>query len=482
MLRIPPIDAGMLYAETPEMPMHTLGVLVLGPTRHSVFGRLQRGLSERLHLLAPFRRRVVSDPLALDDAYWIEDPEFSLDNHLIHAALPAPGGMREVAEYAGDLAGRLLDRSRPLWEMHLLDGLAGGGAALLLKVHHAAMDGAKLVMLMRTLLEPTARMRHVPPPEEPWKPDAEPSLLWFAADTTRALAEKPLHAARSIAEVGTALLRGREGHATSAETLPAEGAEPAHVFEAPPTPFNGALSASRAIAMADVAFADVKAIGTAFGTTVNDVVLAASCGALRSWLEAHGGLPEKALVANVPVAVRGEGTAESETGNRVSMILVHLPVQTADPVERLQAIAAETARAKARHGGSTGGKGKGDVFRQAAELLTSVTVPWVWPHIMSAFAGEGVAERLPLFWNLVISNLPGPREKLYCAGARVLRIYPFGPVQLGNGLNITVLSSGDRLCLGALACKRMVPDVERIAEQFLREIATLRRRAARRRP
>ena len=120
MLRIPTADAGMLYGETPEMPMHTLGVLILGRTRHSVFNRMERQLAERIHLLPAFRRRAVMDPLALDDAYWIEDPEFALENHLIHEALPAPGGMRELADYAGDFAARLLDRSRQLWEMHLL--------------------------------------------------------------------------------------------------------------------------------------------------------------------------------------------------------------------------------------------------------------------------------------------------------------------------------------------------------------------------
>lgn len=490
MLRIPTADAGMLYGETPEMPMHTLGVLILGRTRHSVFNRMERQLAERIHLLPAFRRRAVMDPLALDDAYWIEDPEFALENHLIHEALPAPGGMRELADYAGDFAARLLDRSRPLWEMHLLDGLAGGGAALLVKVHHAAMDGAKLVMLMRTLLDPTARPRRVAPPEEPWNPEQEPSLLWFAGDTARTLAEKPLRAVRAITEVGATLLRSRlQGHDEPAQT-PQEtgGPEPAKLFEAPPTPFNGSVSASRAVAMADVAFADVKAIGQAYGTTVNDVVLAAASGALGTWLEKHGALPDHPLVATVPVTVRGESKEEHEAGNRVSMILAHLPVQTRDPVERLLAISAETARAKARHGtggGSTAGKdkgkAKGDVFRQTAELLTSVTVPWVWPHIMSAFADPGVADRLPRFWNLVVSNLPGPQEKLYCAGARVLRIYPFGPLQLGNGLNLTVLSSGDRLCLGALACKHRMPDVALIGERFEREVATLRRRATRKR-
>lgn len=485
MQRIPASDAGLIYGETPEMPMHTLGVIVLGRTRHSVFERMKRQIGERIHLLPPFRRRAVMDSLGLDDAWWIEDPDFSLDNHLVHAALPAPGGMRELSEYAGDFAARLLDRSRPLWEMHFLDGLGDGGAALLVKVHHAVMDGAKLVALMRTLLDTTARGRRVPPPDAPWRPDEEPSALWFAADTVRTLAAKPAKAASAIAEVAGTMLRsrlqdGRE-HEHARNPDGAEDDRSAKIFEAPPTPFNGVLSTSRSVAMADIAFADVKAISKAYGTTVNDVVLAAAAGALRAWLEKHGGLPDHPLVAVVPVAVRSESTEDREAGNRVSMILTHLPVQMSDPVKRLEAISAETTRAKARHEGDGSGKGKGDVFRQTAELLISLTVPWIWPHIMDAFANEGFAKRLPRFWNLVVSNLPGPQEKLYCAGARVLRIYPFGPLQLGNALNLTVLSSGDRLCLGALACKHRVPEVALIGEVFEREIAALRRRASRRR-
>jgi diacylglycerol O-acyltransferase len=222
--------------------------------------------------------------------------------------------------------------------------------------------------------------------------------------------------------------------------------------------------------MADVAFDDVRAIKNAFGTTVNDVVLAASCGTLRSWLRAHGGLPERPLVANVPVTVRTEG--EAEAGNRVSMILVHLPVHTADPLERLLQIYVETQRAKERHGST-----KGDVFRQATDLLTNVTVPWLLTHAMEIYSRSHLADRLPFLWNLVISNLLGAPVPLYCAGAKVARLYPFGPAQQGSGLNLTVMSTMDRLCLGAMACKRMVPDVEDITTGFVTEIAILKRLA-----
>jgi diacylglycerol O-acyltransferase len=463
MIRVSNLDAGMLYAETPEMLMHTMGVLVLERPGAEVFERLRGVIEQRLHLLAPFRRRLVEGPLQIGDPHWIEDPDFAVENHLRRTAVPSPGGIRELAELVADSASRMLDRSKPLWELQVVEGLEGGNVAVVAKIHHAAMDGGRLVGLIATLLDLTPEGRTLPPADETWTPDEEPSLLWLTTHAVRALAAKPLHAVRAAAEVGASMLgtaRSQPGHSDDAAKL----------FEAPATPLNGALSPQRSIAMADVAFDDVKAIKRAFGTTVNDVVLAASCAAVRSWLHAHGGVPARPLVANVPVTVRGDG--DDEAGNRVSMILVHLPVHIDDPLERLVTIREETRRAKERHG-----KVGGDVFRQATDLLTNITVPWVLTHAIEVYARSRLADRLPFLWNLVISNLPGPPVPLYCGGARLLRLYPFGPVQQGSGLNLTVMSTADRLCLGALACKRMVPDVDDITDGFVAEIAHLRKLA-----
>jgi len=467
MIRVSSLDAGMLYAETPEMPMHTMGVLLLDAPARPIFDVCRRVVQQRLYLLAPFRRRLVEDPLQLGDPHWIEDPDFSIDHHVRRVAIPSPGGRRELAALVGDVASRPLDRSKPLWELQVVEGLRGGKVAVVAKIHHAAMDGGRLVALIGALLDLTPDGWMRPAGDDQWTADEEPSFSWLAADTARALMAKPVNAMRAIVDVGSTIVGG-------ARPRGAGRADAATLFEAPATPLNGALSPQRCVAMADVSFADVKAIKTAFRTTVNDVVLAASCGTLRSWLRAHGGLPERPLVANVPVTVRGGG--DDEAGNRVSMILAHLPVQTANPVGRLRAIHAQTQRAKAQHA-----QAKGDVFRQAADLLTSITVPWLLTHAMELYARSHLADRLPFLWNLVISNVPGPPMPLYCAGARVRRIYPFGPVQQGSGLNLTVMSTMDRLCLGAMACQRMVPDVEDIATGFVREIATLKKLAGARR-
>jgi len=464
MQRVSSLDAGMLYAETPEMPMHTMGVVVLEPPPDAtLFEVMRRVLEERMHLLAPLRRRLVEGPLGLGDPHWIEDPDFDLDNHLRRVAIPTPGSVRELAELVGDFASRPLERSKPLWEMLLVEGVEGGKVAIVIKVHHAAMDGGRVVaLLLGRLFDPTPEIRTVPSPAAEWTPDAEPSLAWLAADTVRSLATRPLHAIRAIADVATTMVRA------AARGGGPDGA--ARLFEAPATPFNGSLTPHRSVAFADVAFDDLKTIKRAFGTTINDVVLAASCAALRSWLLEHDSLPGRPLVANVPVAVRTEG--EEEPGNRVSMILVHLPVQIDDPVERLMEIRAETRRAKAAHG-----QLGPDVFQKFSDVLTNLTAPWLLTQAVELYSSTHLADRLPFLWNLVISNLPGPAVPLYCGGARALRIFPLGPVQQGSGLNVTVLSTLDRLCIGAMACKEMVPDLEDVTNGFVDAIGELRKLA-----
>ena len=476
------LDAAMLYAETPEMPLHTLGVVVIEPRRTwrgAPLAAVRRILRARIHQVPPLRRRLVEGPLQLGDPHWIEDPRFDLAKHLRQVALPPPRRMRELAAFVGDYAGRVLDRSRPLWEMVVIPRLPGGQVAVVAKVHHAMMDGSRLVALLRQLFDDTPHGRRVAAAAPPWVADPEPSTAWLAADTARAVLVRPWHAVESIVEV-VETLAARPRLARAADTGGDRGAgaspaaaPPAQLFEAPATPFNGALSRHRAVAFADVAFDDLTRIKTAFGTTVNDVVLASCTAALRAWLLAHGGLPPRRLVANVPVTVRGEG---AEAGNRVSMILAHLPVEIADPLERLHTIHAETDRAKQHHVASGG-----DVLRQFTDVVTSLAAPWLLTHMVQLYSASHLADWLPFFWNLVISNVPGPPTPLYCEIGRVRRIYPLGPVQQGSGLNLTVLSAADRLCFGAMACREMVPDVADIARGFVDEVAALHELAQRRR-
>jgi WS/DGAT/MGAT family acyltransferase len=436
MIPVSTLDAGMLYAETPEMPMHTMGVLVFEPENApgtdldegAAFEWARQRFAERIHLIPPFRRRIVQGPLKIGDPHWIEDPAFDLDKHLVHMTLPSPGGMRELSDFVGDFAGQCLERDRPLWKAVLVDGLEGGKNALVMKIHHAAMDGGQSATIASTLLDTSLEGRVVPPPGEAWIPDREPTLPWLAADTLRTLVGKPRRAAEAAAKVVSAVrAKGESKPPPSADD---EVSEKAPLFEAPPTTPN------RSVAFADVSLEDVKAIKRAFGTTVNDVVLAACCASLRSWLAAHGGLPERPLIATVPVSVRQDG---DQDGNRVSVIRVHLPIQSDDPVERLMAINEETTAAKRRHrrgGGS-------DILKNVAALINNITVPWMATSLIGFYSSRHLADRVPPLWNVIISNIAGPV---------------------------------DRLCFGAMACTELVPGLQDIATGFVNEIEVLKAR------
>ncbi len=472
MIRVSNLDAAMLYAETPEMPMHTMGVLILDPDTEpgdvldaGVPFELTRELfAERIHLIPPFRRRMVQGPLQIGDPHWIEDPEFDLDNHLVHASLPSPGGMPELCEFVGEFAGTRLQRDRPLWKAALVEGLEGGRYALVMKIHHAAMDGGRSAAIAGQLMDTSPEGRVIPPPDEKWIPDREPTIPWLAADTLRTLAGKPRRAVGAATKMASAVRgKGKPKHTHK------PASEKAPLFDAPPTPFNGALTPNRSVSLVDVSFEDVKAIKRAFGTTVNDVVLAACCASVRSWLLEHGGLPERPLVATVPVSIRHDG---DEGGNRVSVIRVHLPIQNDDPVERLMTLNEETTRQKNRHKSGGGG----DILSTVADLVTNVTVPWITTQLMSIYSSQHLADRVPPLWNLIISNIAGPPVPLYTSGSSLRQLFPLGPVQQGSGLNITVMSVVDRLCFGALACTEMVPDVQNIGAGFVNEIDVLKAR------
>jgi len=332
------------------------------------------------------------------------------------------------------------------------------------------MDGGQSATIASTLLDTSLEGRVIPPPGEAWIPDREPTLPWLAADTLRTLVGKPRRAVEAAAKVVSAVrAKGESKPPPSADD---EVSEKAPLFEAPPTPFNRALTPNRSVAFADVSLEDVKAIKRAFGTTVNDVVLAACCASLRSWLAAHGGLPERPLVATVPVSVRQDG---DQDGNRVSVIRVHLPIQSDDPVERLMAINEETTAAKRRHrrgGGS-------DILKNVAALINNITVPWMATSLIGFYSSRHLADRVPPLWNVIISNIAGPPVPLYTKGARLLQLFPLGPAQHGSGLDITVMSVVERLCFGAMACTELVPDVQDIATVFVREIEMLTKMAAR---
>jgi diacylglycerol O-acyltransferase len=282
------------------------------------------------------------------------------------------------------------------------------------------------------------------------------------ADTVRTLLGKP----RRVAAAAVGIVSGlRGGEAKGDEPAKEDTPDKPGLFEAPSTMFNRVLTPNRSVALCDVPLEDVKNVGRSLGATVNDVVLAASCASLRSWLLSHGGLPDRPLIGVVPVSLREEG--DHGEGNRVTVMRVRLPIDIEDPIERVRAIHTVTRSEKKGQNRSGGG-----MVKHVVDILVNTSTPWLLTEIFARYSL--IAERIPPMWNVVVSNIAGSPVPLYFGGARLRQLYPLGPVQQGAGLNITVLSTDGRLCFGALACKDLVPDVEEIASEFEAEIGRLK--------
>lgn len=440
MERLPGIDAGFLYMETPSQHMHTLKIAVIdpagAPTGYS-FEAVKQVMRDRIHLLPPFRRRIVEVPFRIHHPVLIEDPDFDLDFHLRRVGCPAPGSLREFCELIGDIASRPLDRTRPLWEIWAVEGLEGGRVGFVSKIHHALADGLAAAALLANVMDavPGAAVA----PAAPFRPERVPPpramLLRALADLLADLRGLPALLRRTFRALAAV-----QRHRRTAET------PPPLPFTAPKTSFNRALTPHRTFATVPLSLADVKAVRQAFGGTVNDVVLAVCAGALRRYLSDRRELPSKPLVAGVPVAT---DTEPRLSGNRVSNMFVALPVQLADPIARLRAIAEVTKQAKVVHG------------MLGPEMLaewSQRTPPRPFAWFMRLYSRRRWASRHRPPINLVVSNVPGPPQPLSIAGARLETLASVGPVLEGIGLNITVWSYVGEMNFGIIACREHVPD------------------------
>ena len=431
MQRLTGLDAGFLSMETPTAPMHVAGLAIFDPSE--VEGRfdvdhLREVYEPRLHLAPPFRRRLREVPFGLHHPLWIEDPDFDIDWHLRHVAVPAPGGPRELAELAAHLNAIPLDRSRPLWEMWLIDGVAGGHVAVLSKVHHAAIDGASGNEITVATLDIAQEGSEVPPPEVAWTPDAAPSDASMLTHATLSLLASPVGVVRAVRRSIDAALGRR--------SLPRSSSPPAP-FAAPKTSINGPLTRQRVFAMTSLSLPAVKAIKVHHDVKVNDVVLALCAGALRRWFEDRGEDLSGPLVAMVPVSVRAEGE-KGAMGNRVSSMLVSLATDVSDPALRLQVIGDATREAKERHAVGA------DALTDWAEFAA----PALLGRAARLYSRMHLANLHRPVFNVTISNVPGPPFPLYSAGARLAANYPMGPIFDGAGLNMTVMSYQDQLDFG----------------------------------
>jgi len=453
------MDAAFLYMETPSMHLHVVGVLVLDPGGAPdgfTLDKLTRVLSERIHLIPPLRRRLLPSPGAIDHPLWIEDPDFDLPAHVRRAPVSGPLSWEGLERFTGDVAGRPLDRSRPLWEMWLAD-LDDGSVALVTKLHHSMMDGGAGADLMASIFDLGPEADGVSPPEGEWVPDTVPSTPRQVAGSVSSLVARQRH-------VPAALAHSVSGVAGTARTwLGQRRAGTAVPLTAPSTRFNGSLTARRAVSLAKVDLDTVLGIRRAFGTTVNDVVLAASGTALRNYLLARGSLPTRDLVAAVPVSAHRDNH-DPDLVNKVSNMMVPLPLHPDDAGQRLVAVHANTTSSKAMQ--SAFGP-------DSLQELTGFTLPSVMTAAARLYSGLGLARFHPPVLNLVISNVPGPPLDLYCAGAKVTGIFPMGPVMEGSGVNITVLSEARHLNVGIMACPDLLDDVDELGRGFVAAVDEL---------
>ncbi len=458
MKRVTGTDAAFLEMETPAMHLHVIGVLILDPAGTSgglTPDRLKALFRSRLHLIPPFRRRVVSVLGGLDQPRWIDDPEFDLARHLHHRTLGPGATQADLESFVGEVASVPLDRDRPLWETWLVDGFADGTVALVTKVHHAIMDGAAGGDLMASLFDLDGDVpADVAGEPTPWEGEPIPHPARLVAEAAPGALARLGRLPGVVARTTTSLIR-------SAGAMAGRGGSPMRF--APATPLNGPLTPARSIAFAQAPLDDLKEVRRAFGTTVNDVVLAAATASLRRYLLDRDIRPSRPLVAAVPVALPRRDD-KAALGNRTTNMMVSLPVQLDDPVEALQSIHADALGAKA--------------VQQA--LGPDVLEDWIGlapAALLTASARVYSDLRLsrfhPALFNAIVSNVPGPPIPLYLAGAHVLATYPMGPLLGSAALNLTVLSQTGVLDVGVIACPDLVDDVRAIGDGFLIGVTAL---------
>ena len=455
------LDATFLHLETPEMPMHvgSLNVLDL-PKGYTgdFYEDAKNFMASRIHLADVFTRKLALMPFDMTNPVWVEDDDIDLDYHVRHITLPKPGTNRQLQQYVARLHSSLIDRSRPMWEFYIIDGLKSGQVALYTKVHHAGIDGQAGVEVGKAIfdLEPTGRV--VKPPRS--RSRGHNYQLGMAELATAALRNTAQQYVK-LFKMAPAIARAISGLAKPDEKVAEKDAAAApkkfNLF-APRTSLNVSITNQRTFAGRTISLAETKYIAKHFGVSLNDVVLATVSGALRHYLADNNELPAKPLVAGVPVSLREAG--DDTANNQASMILVSLASDITDPIQRLKAINASSTSSK-----STMNRFKAVVL----DDFPTFAAPWLVSGIASMVGRSGIVNLLPPAANVAVSNVAGAPFPMYFAGALVTCYYPVSIASHGTALNVTVQCYNGRMDYGLIACRRAVPDITEIGDYMLAE-------------
>lgn len=454
------LDNAFLALEGPATPLHVTSLTILdGSTLPAGFGyaAVLDHIADRIRGIPQFRERLETVPLGLDHPYWRVDDHFDLEFHVRHSAVPPPGGDHELAEVVARLHARPLDRSRPLWEMYVIEGLAGGDVGLLTKMHHAAIDGVAGVELAGVLLDPSP----TPEPREHGPdlvPEPSPPMPLMLARGARGLVRFPRravrwarHSVQELPALGDLARMALPRPARQRETDGGMVAGP--TLQAPQTPFNRPVTPHRRIAWTVFDLERIKAVKRARGTTVNDVIMAITAGAVRHHLIETGALPDRPLQAMIPISVRSPG---EQGGNRVTTLVGLVPTHLADPLERLDWVSDQMRAAKEHDA----------VPADVLADVSSMAAPVVAARAARVVTRLRWANRVRLPFNMVISNIPGSRIPLYVAGARVKHMIPVSAIHDGIGFNVTIISHENDVDVGLVADREMIDDLWHVAGLF----------------
>jgi WS/DGAT/MGAT family acyltransferase len=447
-------DAMFLYLEKPHEPLHiaTIGIF----DGDIPFDAAFRRLDEVMHLIPRYRQRPLFPPLAAGHPVWVDDPTFSLSRHMRHFRLPPPGTMQQLLDMCCELNEPMLARDRPLWDLFHITGLEGGRTASLQRVHHCMIDGVSAVDLALATLDLTPEMRVIESPAEPWSPAPLPDPVTAWRD---AVADQASRSLRALTDLQIGSLDGQGAFRRGLNLARAmQSAARAGLRVPHRLPWNHAVGSRRSLGVAEMRFLEIRGIKNALGGTVNDVVLAIVGGALGRYLRYHGERVDRESARIMcPVNVRRPGEAGA-LGNRVSMLLVDLPLGITDPIDRLRAIREHVSRIKDQD--------------QSAGFEVLVRLAETAPAAFGAVAGRFTIP--PGTINLVCTNVPGPNIPLYSCGKRMVATYGFLPLLSDLGIGIAVSSYDQSFVFSITADPEVVPDVTRMAAFVTEEFEQMR--------